>query len=341
MPSRKEINQNKTNGILLFAKKPGPTSFSAIGSVKRGLGTTKVGHTGTLDSFAQGLLVVCIGSLTKLAGNITAFNKSYKAVIKFGQETDTLEFTGKTVKTAPLPSKEALKKAVKKYTGKIMQTPPLFSAIHINGKRASELAREGKTETLPARPVTVYNAEIEEVKLTDKNLVEYALINFEVSKGTYIRSLARDIAAECGSAAHLTGLFRTKVGEFKIENAAGFSFLKDFSIDNSIKTAEEFMKNNLPPEKDTEELYEQIRSHLLNLDEKTAALCGFKTAVISDENAENDFKNGKKLLKSMFQNDIINFPADTQIAVFNQKNNFIGLIWINEQKKLSYKFVLN
>ena len=149
------------NGILLFAKQTGPTSFSAIGSVKRALKTTKVGHTGTLDSFAQGLLVVCIGSLTKLAGNITAFNKSYKAVIKFGEETDTLEYTGKIIKTAPLPTKQSLEAAVQKFTGNIMQTPPLFSAIHVDGKRASDLAREGKSQKLPARPVTVFKAEID------------------------------------------------------------------------------------------------------------------------------------------------------------------------------------
>ena len=163
------------SGILLFAKQPGPTSFSAIGSVKRALNTTKVGHTGTLDSFAQGLLVVCIGPLTKLAGNITAFDKTYKAVLKFGEETDTLEFTGNTIRTAPLPTKQALEDAVKKFTGPIMQRPPAFSAIHVNGKRASDLAREGKAQELPARPVTVYSAEIEDLRLTPQGLVQYTL----------------------------------------------------------------------------------------------------------------------------------------------------------------------
>ncbi len=331
------------NGILLFAKQPGPTSFSAIGSVKRALKTTKVGHTGTLDSFAQGLLVVCIGSYTKLAGNITAFNKSYKAVIKFGEETDTLEFTGKTVQTAPLPTKQALKKAVEKYTGKIMQTPPLFSAIHIDGKRASDLAREGKSQEIPARPVTVFMAEIEDLKLNSEGLVEYALINFSVSKGTYIRSLARDIAAECGSAAHLTGLYRTQVGNFNIEDSAGFSSLDEFTIENAIKTAEEFLKaseNPVPQKKDTEELYEEIRNHILDFNTATAELCGFDSVHITSEQAESNFQNGKKLLSTMFSTNLHSFAPDTHIAVFNQKDSFIGLIYKNAEGWVSYKFVI-
>ena len=335
-----QTKNQKTNGIILFAKEPGPTSFSAIGSVKRALKTTKVGHTGTLDSFAQGLLVVCVGSLTKLAGNITAFNKSYKAVIKFGEETDTLEFTGKTIKTAPLPTLQELQAAVQKFTGDIMQTPPLFSAIHINGKRASELAREGKTQTIPARPVTVFKAKILDVKLTNQNQVEYALIDFEVSKGTYIRSLARDIAETCNSAAHLIGLYRTKVGSFNIEDSAAFSRLKDFTIENSIKTAQEFLQNQNTQKKDDQELYNEIKNHLLDLNTQTAKLCGFETAKIINSNAEADFQNGKKLLCKMFETDIKTLPKNSQIAVYGTENNFIGLIFKNESEKLSYKFVI-
>ena len=100
------------SGIILYDKKPGATSFCALGKIKKTLGTKKVGHTGTLDSFAQGLLVVCVGSLTRLAGLITAFDKEYVAQIIFGQETDTLDPTGQVVKTAPLPTLDALKEAL-------------------------------------------------------------------------------------------------------------------------------------------------------------------------------------------------------------------------------------
>ena len=111
-----------------------------------------------MDSFAQGLLVVCTGRLTKLAGCITEFDKSYSAVIKFGEETDTLEYTGEVIKTANLPTIDALNEAINKFTGKILQAPPAFSAIHVNGKRASDLAREGKTVEIPPRPITVFEA---------------------------------------------------------------------------------------------------------------------------------------------------------------------------------------
>ena len=214
-------NLSSPDGIVLLAKKPGLTSFASLHSVKKALGTTKVGHTGTLDSFAQGLLVVCTGRLTKLAGNITEFDKSYSAVIKFGEETDTLEYTGQVIRTAPLPSLEALTNALQKFTGNILQAPPSFSALHVNGKRASDLAREGKTVELPPRPITVFQANIIETKLSSEGFVEYCKIDFTVSKGTYIRCLARDIAKEAGSAGHLIGLYRTRVGNFDIKDAAG------------------------------------------------------------------------------------------------------------------------
>ncbi len=355
-------NTSKANGILLYAKTPGPTSFTAIGSVKRALKTKKVGHTGTLDSFAQGLLVVCIGSLTKLAGNITAFNKSYKAVLKFGEETDTLEYTGIINKRERLPSKEELEKAVKKFTGSIMQTPPSFSAIHINGKRASELAREGIIQELPARPVTIYKAEIEEIKLSAENLVEYALINFDVSKGTYIRSLARDIAKECGSCAHLTGLYRTQVGSFIIEDAAGFSMLKPFTIEEAIKQEEEFKqkekdksalaektendkskKGKTPfiPSPEEEALQKEIRTKLRSFDLQCSADCGFLSIHIKNQTAQEDFFNGKKICTTMFEENLWSYPSSCQIAVFSEKENFLGLICKNEEGRPSYKFVLN
>ena len=151
------------DGIILFAKPKGPTSFNAISAIKRALDTTKVGHTGTLDSFAQGLLVVCTGRLTKLAGNIIEFDKSYSAVIKFGEQTDTLEYTGNVVKTSALPSLKNLEEAVKAFTGKIMQTPPVFSAIHINGKRASDLIRQGQKVEMESREVQIHSADIKPV----------------------------------------------------------------------------------------------------------------------------------------------------------------------------------
>ncbi|MBQ6028284.1 MAG: tRNA pseudouridine(55) synthase TruB, partial [Treponema sp.] len=234
------------SGIILYDKKPGVTSFSALGKIKKTLGTKKVGHTGTLDLFAQGLLVVCVGSLTRLAGLITAFDKEYEAKIIFGEQTDTLDPTGQVVKTAPLPSLAALKNSLKKFTGKLMQRPPEFSAIKIAGKRASDLTRSGKEAALPERPIEVYEAQLLDCELdaafeggganeaaasyncglasdrgasNDSCLVQSARVRFLVSKGTYIRSLARDIGLDCASAGRLETLKRTRVGSFNLSDA--------------------------------------------------------------------------------------------------------------------------
>ena len=278
-------NLTSSDGIVLLAKKTGLTSFASLHSVKKALGTTKVGHTGTLDSFAQGLLVVCTGRLTKLAGKITEFDKAYEAVIKFGEETDTLEYTGQTVRTAPLPSEDQLFAAVKKFTGNILQAPPAFSAIHVNGKRASDLAREGKAVEIPPRPITVFEAKISETKITPEGLVEYCKINFTVSKGTYIRCLARDIAKEAGSAGHLIGLYRTRVGNFDIKDSAGFYELKEFTINSAIKATNNSIDiNNRHPEDSL--LQEEIRKTIRSFDRETASLCGINSITLADDAAE-------------------------------------------------------
>ena len=341
-------NKILADGIVLLAKTPGITSFTSLNSVKKALGTTKVGHTGTLDSFAQGLLVVCTGRLTRLAGQITAFDKSYSAVIRFGEETDTLEYTGKVIRSAPLPTPENLEKAVAAFTGNIMQAPPAFSAIHIDGKRASDLTRSGKEAVIPPRPVTVYSAEIKALETDSEGKVLYALVDFSVSKGTYIRSLARDIGKACGSAAHLIGLYRTKVGNFRIEDSAGYKLVKDFSI----STAVEKMNEELFRIKETEKkpfvltpeeavLQEQIRNTKRQFDKETSVLCGFENLILKDKDAEKDFCNGKPLRSSLFGIDLRNIAPDTLLAVFSQEETFRGLIEKDKDGRLHHKFVIN
>lgn len=327
--------------IVLLAKKPGFTSFTSLNAVKKAFNTTKVGHTGTLDSFAQGLLVVCCGKLTRLAGNITEFDKSYKAIIKFGQETDTLEYTGQIVKTAQLPTLTDLENALKKFSGTIMQTPPAFSAIHIDGKRASDLAREGKIAELKPRPVTIFEAKLIETKLSSDGFIEYAQIDFSVSKGTYIRSLARDIAYECGSAGHLIGLYRTKVGNFKIEDVAVFSDLENFSIENSIRNIKT-NANNLSNKIDfTKELFEEIINKSKDFTEEVSILCGFNNIYLKNEDVRKDFLNGKPLRSYMFNIDLHSLLNKTSSAVFAPDGKFVGLIEKDENGKIKYKFVIN
>ena len=311
------------SGIILYDKKPGVTSFSALGKIKKTLGTKKVGHTGTLDLFAQGLLVVCVGSLTRLAGLITAFDKEYEAKIIFGEQTDTLDPTGQVVKTAPLPSLAALKKSLKKFTGKLMQRPPEFSAIKIGGKRASDLTRSGKEAALPERPIEVYEARLLDAELdaafeggdaneaaasndcglaNERALVKSARVRFLVSKGTYIRSLARDIGLDCASAGRLETLKRTRVGSFNLSDAC----------DEESLTA----------------------ASLREMDAETARLCGLNAAYLRPGQEEN-FWNGRPLRFSFFEEPL----KEGASAVFSSGKAFMGAVK-KEGGRAFYEYVV-
>ncbi|MFC2479007.1 MAG: tRNA pseudouridine(55) synthase TruB [Treponema socranskii subsp. buccale] len=348
-------------GIVLFAKRPGVTSFSSLFSIKRALGTKKVGHTGTLDSFASGLLVVCTGSLTRIASYITSFNKTYDAVIEFGVETDTLEYTGKIVKTAPLPKKDDVLSAIKQYTGGILQTPPLFSALHINGERASDIARSGRSAEMPSRPVTVYASEAEEFLFEAGDRVKAVRVRFSVSKGTYIRSLARDIGSYCKSAAHLAGLRRLSVGSFRLEDAAGFSSLAPFTLQSVYQTISDMQKTQSACKADAsehtlhsgEDVQSEVREKMQTMTALLAAECGFGTAHIFPE-YEDDFKHGRPLFSSMFEKEaggvcetsdtssvcgVCAANSNAPIAVFGSNNNFLGMIAEGDKGAYSYTFV--
>ena len=179
--------------IILFDKEEGITSFSSLYSIKRNYPKkTKIGHAGTLDKFASGLMIVLVGSATKLNPVFSSFDKSYLATIKFGEETDTLDPEGRIIKTSSLPTLDEVDTALKKIRGESMQTPPVYSAVHVDGKRAYREARKNHEIEMPQRRICVYDAE--KISYSDGILVA----SFHVSKGTYIRSLARDIAASIG-----------------------------------------------------------------------------------------------------------------------------------------------
>jgi len=337
------------DGIVLLAKKIGLTSFTALTDVKKAMETKKVGHTGTLDSFAQGLLVVCTGRLTKLAGYITAFDKDYSAVIKFGQETDTLEYTGNVISTAPLPSEEDLKKALSHFTGTYKQKPPLFSSIHINGKRASNQVRKGMEIEIPARSVKVHKALLKELVKNEEGKVLYALIDFSVSKGTYIRSLARDIANFCGSAGHLIGLYRTKVGSFKIEDAAGYSAVKDFSISKAIENMEKEKASMAETsmtykqysfDEERKKIQAEIKDSIKAFDEESSLLCGFTNLFLVSDQAKSDYYNGKPLRSAFFGTDLHKIPNNTRLAVFTKERKFTGLFEKTNSGRLHNLFVI-
>jgi tRNA pseudouridine55 synthase len=200
-------------GLILLNKKPGITSFEALGEVKRALGTGKVGHTGTLDKFARGLLLVLTGRALKLTPWFSHCDKQYRGRIHFGVETDTLDTEGKIIAEAEISSREKVERAISMFRGDIMQKPPIFSAIHVNGQRASKLARSGEMPQMKERAVSIYKLELESWE------PPFADIFVHCSSGTYIRSLARDIALAAGSRAHLCSLIRTQISGFMLKDA--------------------------------------------------------------------------------------------------------------------------
>jgi len=207
------VTPNNPDGLILLNKPPGLTSFDALRGIKRALGTGKVGHTGTLDKFAEGLLLVLTGRALKLSQWFTHCDKQYEGTICFGAETETLDPEGAVIANAPLPLLSAVEQALSQFLGKTEQSPPAYSAIHINGERASALARRGEALEMRKRPVTIHRLELLSWE------PPHAKIFVHCSSGTYIRSLARDIALAAGSRAHLTALLRTQVGGFKVQGA--------------------------------------------------------------------------------------------------------------------------
>ncbi|SIQ00615.1 tRNA pseudouridine55 synthase [Alkalispirochaeta americana] len=206
-----------TSGILLLNKPPGISSARVLGPLKRCFSPGKIGHTGTLDPFASGLLVVLVGSGTRLSKWFTALDKQYTAILRFGEETDTLDPEGSVVATAPIPKESEVRAVLDSFVGTIEQVPPAYSAIHIDGKRAYERARKGEVVEIPSRSVTVTDLSIDPL---DPDAGRYRL-HVSCTSGTYIRSLARDVGRAAGSVASLESLERSAVGAFSLDNAQG------------------------------------------------------------------------------------------------------------------------
>jgi len=197
-------------------KPQGPTSHDIVAHVRRLFpGKTRVGHAGTLDPFAEGVLVLCVGPATRLAGYVQARPKQYTAEITLGATSSTDDPEGEITVTAgarPAP-KGAISHVLERFVGMIEQTPPAYSAVHVGGKRAYKLARRGEKPDLPARPVKIHSVELlgyDPPRLT---------VEVRCSSGTYIRSLARDVGAALGVGGYCSRLVRTAVGLFNIEDA--------------------------------------------------------------------------------------------------------------------------
>lgn len=202
------------DGQLLLDKPAGITSFSALKDLKSALGTGRIGHTGTLDKFATGLLVVLVGKYTKLAELFSGLDKCYRATMVLGRSTDTLDPEGEVIEEGPLPDLQRVEEASERLTGTIEQIPPIYSAVHVEGRRAYRIARSGGEPKLEPRRVTIYRLEIVDYRPPELD------IKVECSKGTYVRALARDLGTLSGSCAYLTSLRRTRVGPYDVREAA-------------------------------------------------------------------------------------------------------------------------
>ncbi len=400
----KHMNNNKEktqqNYIIPFAKPTSVTSFKSMHTVKKILGTKKVGHTGTLDLFADGLLVLLSDQYTRFAELISAGTKEYRAWLEFGKQTDTLDPEGELCLEKPLPSFAEFEKAVESFLGKQEQIPPKFSAIKIKGKRASDRIRAGEKLEMKTRPIEIFELEILQVitekderlvenaeGLANKNNAEtikgienksnsenntktntakkihFAELRIRCSKGTYIRSLARDIAEKTGSCAYLRALRRTAVGHFKLEDAVGYSQLSDFSKlaetftaetftnDESEKTAEfeegvenksndsrggTAKKNSYITDGLSEELFEKAKRFTAEL----AKSLNIETCELHQKYLFA-FQHGKPIKKHWFcfANDTSELEENKAIAVFCE-DICVGLI-TKTDNKLKYQLVFN
>ncbi|HET7276112.1 MAG TPA: tRNA pseudouridine(55) synthase TruB [Longimicrobiaceae bacterium] len=204
------------DGVLPVDKPVGPTSHDVVALARRGLGTRRIGHTGTLDPFASGLLLLCIGQATRLAEYLTDLPKTYRATVRLGVATDTDDLTGDVIERRPGAehlSEDDVRDALNQQTGEILQLPPRYSAKRVGGERLYAAARRGvELERTPVR-VTIYRLEILEMSLPDME------IEVECSSGTYIRAIARDVGETLGVGGHLTALRRTRVGSHGVGNA--------------------------------------------------------------------------------------------------------------------------
>jgi tRNA pseudouridine55 synthase len=206
--------------MLLVDKPAGMTSFDVVAITRKAFGEKSIGHLGTLDPFATGLLILLLGKSTRLGNFMVTEPKLYEATIKFGSETDTDDCTGSVIRTAELPKKADINKAIKGLTGKIEQVPPAYSAKHVgggrggHGTRAYEAARRGETVILKPVQVTVNSWEIVGHSKDEMRVL------ISCGTGTYVRALARDLGKACNSAAHLTQLRRISSGPFHVDNAA-------------------------------------------------------------------------------------------------------------------------
>ena len=278
------------SGIINVYKEKGFTSFDVVAKLRGILKTKKIGHTGTLDPDAEGVLPVCIGRATKVCDILTDKDKVYEAVMLLGVETDTQDTTGEILKKLPVEEAESVvKEAILSFVGEYAQIPPMYSALKVNGKKLYELAREGKTVERKARNVQIFSIEILEMDLPRVRM------SVHCSKGTYIRTLCHDIGQKLGCGGCMEKLLRTKAGIFELAD--------------TLKLAEinALAKEGLVEEK------------IISVDE----LFEDHSKVWTKQEYDVVVHNGNRVKMKMFQEKL---PENTErLRVYDSKGEFIGI----------------
>ena len=280
------------DGIILINKEKGCTSHDVVNKVKH-IFNEKVGHTGTLDPNATGLLPILVGKGTKLSAYLINHDKEYEVTLKLGIKTDTADSEGKVIDEQNVDNSmmqsEKIVKVLDSFIGKQMQTPPIYSAIKINGKKLYEYARKNIEVEIEPRQIEIFSIQLDEINEDEK------IICFTVkcSKGTYIRSLCEDIAERLGTIGYMKELNRVKVGIFDIKNS-----IKIEELDNN-KDNEDFLKRNL-----------------ISIEELFIKLYGENNTIFLSDRKLKLFLNGVKLKYGLKNGDY---------RIYNEKNEFIGI----------------
>ena len=280
------------DGIILINKEKGCTSHDVVNKVKH-IFNEKVGHTGTLDPNATGLLPILVGKGTKLSAYLINHDKEYEVTLKLGIKTDTADSEGKVINEQNVDNSmmqsEKIVKVLDSFIGKQMQTPPIYSAIKINGKKLYEYARKNIEVEIEPRQIEIFSIQLDEINEDEK------IICFTVkcSKGTYIRSLCENIAERLGTIGYMKELNRVKVGIFDIKNS-----IKIEELENN-KDNEDFLKRNL-----------------ISIEELFIKLYGENNTIFLSDGKLNLFLNGVKLKYSLKNGDY---------RIYNEKNEFIGI----------------
>ena len=296
------------NGIINVYKEKGFTSHDVVAKMRGILGQRKIGHTGTLDPAAEGVLPVCAGKGTKLCHMLTDHDKTYRAVLLLGTETDTEDTTGTVLETKDTSglTEDEVQDVVLSFIGDYAQVPPMYSALKVDGKKLYELAREGKTVERKARPVKIFDIQIEKMELPEVTMT------VSCSKGTYIRTLCQDIGKKLSCGACMESLLRTKVSEFCVQDALRLS-----EIEERVQKA----AGQTPSEQWNAEMFDFIYA-------VDSVFLQYKKAVICKE-WNKLLYNGNRMKKDMF----VSYQKDWEqqkVRIYDEEGRFIGIYEYSE-----------